>query len=188
MIERSSLLSLDDERAHLKKKHNEFDLLSTVHAPEKSTLDDTPHPPSLTPAHTLTIELDTDSLTLEKFQLYSKYQKIIHREAHKEITPLQFERFLCSSPFRQETYLDTETGKERETGSFHQLWRIDGELVAFSVLDLLPNTVSSVYFVYDPEAVGPFGMGKVSALREIALCVEGGYKYYQLGSLDVGYV
>jgi arginyl-tRNA---protein transferase len=73
------------------------------------------------------------------------------------------------------------TGQKRETGSFHQLYRVDGELIAFAVLDLLPHTVSSVYFVYDPDAVGRFGMGKVSALREVALCIEGGYKHYQLG-------
>lgn len=165
----------------MKKRKNEFDLCSTVHAPEQSTLDTTPHPPTLTPAHTLTIELDKDSLTLEKFTLYAKYQRTIHGESRKEITPEQFERFLCSSPFRHERYIDNETGEERPTGSFHQLYRVDGELVAFAVLDLLPNTVSSVYFVYDPDVVGRFGMGKVSALREVALCIEGGYKYYQLG-------
>jgi arginyl-tRNA---protein transferase len=54
--------------------------------------------------------------------------------------------------------------------------------VAFAVLDLLPNTVSSVYFVYDPDSMSKFGMGKVSALREIALCIERGYKYYGLGT------
>jgi len=178
------LLSPEDEKAYLKKKNNnnnEFDLCSTVHAPEQSTLDKTPHPPTQSPAHTLTIKLDKDSLTLEKFTLYTKYQRTIHGEIHKEITPKQFERFLCSSPFRHETYIDKETGEERATGSFHQLYRVDGELVAFAVLDLLPNTVSGVYFVYDPDVVGRFGMGKISALREVALCIEGGYKYYQLG-------
>jgi arginyl-tRNA---protein transferase len=66
-------------------------------------------------------------------------------------------------------------------GSYHQLYRIDGVLVAFAVVDLLPDTVSSVYFVYDPDKVGKFGMGKVSALREVAMCIEGDYKYYGLG-------
>lgn len=53
------------------------------------------------------------------------------------------------------------------------------------MLDLLPNTVSSVYFVYDPEKLGRFGMGKVSAVREVAMCIEGGYKYYGLGKKPV---
>jgi arginine-tRNA-protein transferase len=64
---------------------------------------------------------------------------------------------------------------------------LDGELVAFAVLDLLPNTISSVYFIYDPEKLGRFGMGKVSAVREVAMCIEGGYKYYGLGTKNPFY-
>lgn len=33
-------------------------------------------------------------------------------------------------------------------GTHHQLYRIDGELVATSVLDILPGCVSGVYFMY----------------------------------------
>lgn len=155
-------------------------MLKVVHAAEYETLTNTPRPEDLTPAHKFTLDLDEDSYTLEKFQLYAKYQRIIHHEAKREITPDQFTRFLCSSPLHKKTC--SEKSEDRKTGSFHQLYRIDGVLVAFAVLDLLPNTVSSVYFVYDPDSVGKFGMGKVSALREVALCVEQGYKYYGLGN------
>jgi len=55
-------------------------------------------------------------------------------------------------------------------------------------LDLLPSTVSSVYFIYDPDEVGKFGMGKVSAMREVAFCIEEGYKYYALGELSLNVV
>ena len=34
-------------------------------------------------------------------------------------------------------------------GAYHQLYRVDGKLVAMAVLDILPNCVSSVYFMYD---------------------------------------
>jgi arginyl-tRNA---protein transferase len=139
-------------------------------------------PEGLEPAHKLTLELDNDGYTDEKYALYLKYQNIIHSESKSENTVTQFTRFLCSSPFLGEkTYTDKTTGESRRTGSYHQLYRIDGKLVAFAVLDLLPNTLSSVYFVYDPDAVGKFGMGKVSALREVSMCIEGGYKYYGLG-------
>ena len=142
----------------------------------------TPRPENLEPAHKLTFELDSDAYTDEKYALYVKYQNIIHRESKSENSPSQFERFLCSSPFMGEkTYNDETTGQSRRTGTYHHLYRIDGKLVAFGVLDMLPNTISSVYFVYDPDAVGKFGMGKVSALREVAMCIEGGYKYYGLG-------
>jgi arginyl-tRNA---protein transferase len=163
------------------KLNNEFDLLSSVHASEYSTLTSTPHPPNLKPAHKFTLELDSDACTTEKYNLYSKYQRIIHHEAKREITREQFKRFLCSSPLRGKPHVDKFSGESRPTGTFHQLYRIDGVLIAIAVLDLLPNTVSSVYFIYDPESMGKFGMGKVSAVREVAMCVEGGYKYYGLG-------
>jgi len=158
--------------------------LSVVHVAEYENLIDTQRPENLKPAHNFALELDTDGYTLEKYQLYAKYQRIIHRESRHEITPEQFTRFLCSSPLPERTYSDKITGEHRKTGSFHQLYRIDGALVAFAVLDLLPNTISSVYFVYDPDTMGKFGMGKVSAVREVAMCVEGGYKYYGLGNVQ----
>lgn len=34
-------------------------------------------------------------------------------------------------------------------GSYHQMYRLDGKLTAVAVLDILPNCVSSVYFMYD---------------------------------------
>jgi arginine-tRNA-protein transferase len=40
-----------------------------------------------------------------------------------------------------------------------------------AVLDILPNCVSSVYFMYDPEYAF-LSLGKYSALREIALTQE----------------
>lgn len=160
-------------------------MISTVHEAEYTTLINTPHPEDLQPAHNLTIELDTDQYTSEKFKLYLKYQTTIHKESKHETTPRSFERFLCSSPLHKSIYYDKETGQQRKTGSFHQLYRIDKELVAIAVLDFLPNTISSVYFIYDPDVVGKFGMGKISALREVAMCIEGGYKYYGLGIISV---
>jgi arginine-tRNA-protein transferase len=40
-----------------------------------------------------------------------------------------------------------------------------------AVLDVLPNCVSSVYFMYDPT-YSYLSLGKYSALREIALTQE----------------
>ncbi len=49
-------------------------------------------------------------------------------------------------------------------GSYHLYHRIDGKLMAVSVLDITPHVVSSVYLFYDPgfEFLLP---GKVSAIR-----------------------
>jgi len=159
-----------------------------VHAAEYSVLTETPYPEYLEPAHKFTIELDSDQCTDEKYHLYRKYQHLIHHESYREINKPQFTRFLCSSPLREDTFNDKDSGRSRKTGSYHQLYRIDGKLVAFGVLDLLPSTVSSVYFIYDPDEVGKFGMGKVSAMREVAFCIEEGYKYYALGELSLNVV
>jgi hypothetical protein len=48
------------------------------------------------------------------------------------------------------------------------------------VLDLLPNAVSGVYFIYHSD-FEKWHLGKVSACREACLSKEGGYKYYYMG-------
>jgi hypothetical protein len=48
------------------------------------------------------------------------------------------------------------------------------------VLDLLPHCVSGVYFLYHSD-FEQWHFGKLSALREAALALEGGYQYYYMG-------
>lgn len=52
-------------------------------------------------------------------------------------------------------------------GSYHQLYRVDGKLIAMAVLDILPSCVSSVYFMYD-VAWDHYNLGKVSFRQEPA--------------------
>lgn len=49
-----------------------------------------------------------------------------------------------------------------------------------SVLDLLSHTVSGVYFMYHHD-VEKWSMGKLSALREVAMAGEARYEYYYMG-------
>jgi arginyl-tRNA---protein transferase len=49
-----------------------------------------------------------------------------------------------------------------------------------AVLDLLPRSVSAVYFIYHSD-VEKWSFGKLSALREAAFALEGGYQYYYMG-------
>lgn len=48
-------------------------------------------------------------------------------------------------------------------GAYHQLYRLDGKLIAMGVIDILPNCVSSVYFMYEKEWER-FSLGKVSIM------------------------
>ena len=51
----------------------------------------------------------------------------------------------------------------KEYGAYHQLYRIDGELVAVGVIDILPSCVSSVYFMYEKKWE-KFSFGKVKSI------------------------
>lgn len=51
-------------------------------------------------------------------------------------------------------------------GSFFQEYRLDGTLVAVSLMDILPTRIASVYFWYDPD-FRYLQLGKLSALVEI---------------------
>ena len=157
-----------------KLRDNEFDLVERVHEAE---YDRVKLPPE--PAHQLVVTLETDEFTEEKYQVYDNYQKMVHHDAPEDRTRKQFTRFLCSSPLRRQT-MEGQDGRRRRLGSYHQCYRLDGKLVAIGVLDLLPDCVSSVYFLYD-ESIHKHTPGKLGALYEIALALEDGYRWWYPG-------
>ncbi|KAL5612088.1 hypothetical protein BROUX41_000364 [Berkeleyomyces rouxiae] len=161
-------------REEARRRDTHFDLISRVHEAEYCNLKSPPKP-----AHKFTVTLEDDSYTDEKFALYQHYQRTVHKEEEESITKRGFSRFLCNSPLRRGKF-ETKDGTERDIGSFHQCYRIDGRLVAVGILDLLPHCVSSVYFMYD-ESLFKFSPGKLSAMMEISLAIERGYKWWYAG-------
>lgn len=160
-------------REQAKKRDTDFDLVERVHEGEKEHLRSPPEP-----AHALNVTLEPDNITEEKYALFENYQRLVHHEPPYKITRSGFKRFLCASPLpRSKATID---GRERCLGSYHQCYRIDGRLVAIGVLDLLPQCVSAVYFMYH-ESVHQHGFGKLGGLREIALAKEEGYKWWYAG-------
>ncbi|RYH29995.1 hypothetical protein EON65_06655 [archaeon] len=122
----------------------------------------------------ITIETQPTSFTEEKFALYKKYQVTVHQDKPDEVTPEGFTRFLISSP------LVMESDGTKRYGSFHQLYRLNGVLIAVGVVDLLPSGLSSVYCFYDPD-YRSLVLGKYSALKEIEYCQQNGFEYYYMG-------
>jgi arginine-tRNA-protein transferase len=119
------------------------------------------------------VTLEPSSFTDEKYQLYVRYQQSIHEDTGN--TPGGFERFLVTSAIRQEpiTYQNTSAPPTyplpTHYGSYHQMYRVDGELVAIGVIDILPGCVSSVYFMYAPEW-NAWSLGKVDLSQISILC------------------
>ncbi|KAF7301376.1 Arginyl-tRNA--protein transferase 1 [Mycena indigotica] len=141
----------------------EFVLTTTIHAAEND---------SQSSDHKFEVILEPASYSDDKFKLFCKYQEIIHHDPKN--TPSSFRRFLVETPLRPSPipYTTTQTSHLPEKyGSYHQLYKCDGVLIAVAVLDILPGCVSSVYFFYDPDW-DKHSLGKLSALREAALAAE----------------
>ncbi|KAG7097086.1 hypothetical protein E1B28_004472 [Marasmius oreades] len=121
--------------------------------------------------HRFEITLEESSYTIEKYTLFEKYQKKIH---HDDSTIPGFKRFLVDSPLLPDPipyFANPAKHLPTHYGSYHQLYRLDGKLIAMAVLDILPHCISSVYFMYDDDWEG-FSLGKLSAIREISLARE----------------
>ncbi|MCJ1246314.1 Arginyl-tRNA--protein transferase 1 [Trapelia coarctata] len=164
-------------REEKKRRRNKFETCEAIHEAEYKNIKRPVHPKTqrpIEPAHKFEITLEPDHFTKEKYALFANYQKHVHKEPPSKISPSGFKSFLCSG-LGQMMY--DRDGKERTIGSYHQCYRLDGELVAMGVLDLMPNCVSSVYH----DSVENWEFGKLSALQEITLAVEGGYNYYYMG-------
>ncbi|KAI8965030.1 arginine-tRNA-protein transferase [Daldinia sp. FL1419] len=161
-------------REQARKRDTEFDLVERIHESESLVLKQPPEP-----AHTFSVTLEPDNFTEEKFLVYENYQRIVHRESPSSISRDGFKRFLCTSPLRRGMF-QAPDGRERRVGSFHQCYRLDGKLVAIGVLDLLPDCISGVYFLYH-ESIHKFSPGKLGALREISLAMEEGYRWWYPG-------
>ncbi|XP_061491782.1 arginyl-tRNA--protein transferase 1 isoform X3 [Rhineura floridana] len=118
----------------------------------------------------------------ESYQLYKRYQMVIHKDPPDKPTASQFTRFLCESPLEAENPPD---GPDCGYGSFHQQYWFGGKIIAVGVIDILPKCVSSVYLYYDPD-YSSLSLGVYSALREIAFTTQlhekaSDLRYYYMG-------
>lgn len=122
----------------------------------------------------------------------------VHGEPDAKVTRKGFKRFLVDSPLQVRRsarcrmqailslltpslflYLLTIDPSQAEAsatpdityGSHHGLYYLDSKLIALAVLDILPGAVSSVYLAWHPDYAS-LGLGKISALREIAMVRE----------------
>lgn len=100
----------------------------------------------------------------EKFDLYCRYQTQRHGDTG-HLDWHSFVDFLYDSPVntREFTYRDAA-----------------GRLVAVGICDVWEESLSSVYFFYDPSEMRR-GLGTFGVLHEIETCRRKGIPYYYLG-------
>ncbi|XP_022227635.2 arginyl-tRNA--protein transferase 1 isoform X2 [Drosophila obscura] len=114
------------------------------------------------------------------YALYRKYQISIHNDPPRDRNAYQ--DHLQVSPMKNEK---PDDGPEMGYGSFHQQYWLDEKLIAVGVIDILPGSVSSVYFFYDPD-YSFLSLGTYGSLREIDFvqtiaATTPALKYYYMG-------
>ncbi|KAJ8595281.1 hypothetical protein M405DRAFT_849733 [Rhizopogon salebrosus TDB-379] len=144
-----------------------FSLSTSIHTSEHNFI-----PPNEKALHKFEVTLEPSTYSEEKYALFVTYQTQVHHDEYN--TPDGFRRFLVKSPLISEHIQYSTSIPDHlpsQYGSFHQMYRLDGELIAMGVIDILPACISSVYFMYDPKHE-KLSLGKLSALREASLAKE----------------
>lgn len=127
----------------------------------------------------------------EKYSLFARYQESVHNDF--DHNPKSFKRFLCDAPFSPEVIRGTKQEWDqlndwknperyhfKRLGPAHECYYYNDNLVAIAVVDILPSGISSVYFIWDP-AYAKMSLGKLSALRELAISSKINRKRYYMG-------
>ncbi|ALC41363.1 Ate1 [Drosophila busckii] len=129
----------------------------------------------------------------QSYELYQKYQITIHNDPpknrqaymeHLQQTPMK-EFVKYAAGFFCLQLGKTQDGPEMGYGSFHQQYWLDEKLIAVGVIDILPGSISSVYFFYDPDysflSLGTYGsLREIDLVQTIAESVPA-LKYYYMG-------
>jgi arginine-tRNA-protein transferase len=115
----------------------------------------------------LVIEVGAPEATDEKFDLYTRYVKGRH-DPHREEEREGFLEFLYRSPVN--------------TVEFTYRTADDRKLIGAGLCDLCAQSLSSVYFYFDPsDTCKRRGLGTFSSLQEIAFARAKNIPYYYLG-------
>ena len=114
------------------------------------------------PMERLTVETCHAHFSREAFDLYNEY----HIKKHDK--PLKSEFSYCEHVVNTPTTYQVIDGVEY--GTFHQMYRLDGKLVAVGIIDVIPRGMVSIYMWYDVnKEMAKYSFGVYSALKEIEM-------------------
>ena len=148
--------------------------------------------------HTYTLEL-TDRISLsindERFLLFQKYENAVHKEM---ATVPNYNGFIGTSPIikkrimkPKDLYLKTKHPELYPDyyGTYNLIHRIDGRIIAVTVIDIFPNYLNSLYCYYDTD-FSFLDLGVVTAIREIEYAksfqelIDKNLIYYSMGEMS----
>ena len=148
--------------------------------------------------HIYTCELsDVIEAQPERFEIYKKYQTIIHKDKESELNKSNFndswgESNLYSNhkpiPYPPNFFQNTPYPNiyPKKYGTYNFIHKIDGKIIAIGIWDILPTSLSSVYLYYDTD-YSFLDLGVFTAVREIEYMknfqklVDQNFKYYVMG-------
>ena len=113
----------------------------------------------------LTVNLGPLSATDEKFDLYRRYQTSRHGDGGGQLDWASFADFLYDSPVNSVEFAYRDGG---------------GRLLGVGICDVCDESLSSVYFYYDPAEMRR-GLGTFGVLKEIEFCRSRAIPHYYLG-------
>jgi arginine-tRNA-protein transferase len=113
----------------------------------------------------LRIAVQTAQPSDEKFDLYTRYVRGRHKPDHEDDRD-SFIEFLYHSPV--------------ETIEFTYRTPGEGKLIGVGLCDICPQSISSVYFYFDPEE-SRRGLGTFSSLHEVDFARKHNIPFYYLG-------
>ena len=117
------------------------------------------------PVGRLTVETVSAQYSQESHELYNSYN--VGRHDKHPASDYHYREHAVDSP------IGNQAVDGIEYGSFHQLYRLDGRLVAVSLIDIVPKGIVSVYMWYSLEKeVSKYSLGVYSALKEIEFVRE----------------
>ena len=117
------------------------------------------------PTERLTVETKLAHFDRDAYNLYNDY----HKEKHDK--PRKSEYSYCEHIVNSPIIPQTIDGFEY--GTYHQLYRLDGKLVAIGTIDVIPKGIVSVYMWYTvTKEVAKYSFGVYSALKEIEYVCE----------------
>lgn len=121
-------------------------------------------------AKSLDIQLHVQppSVTPEHLQLYNLYHADMHQRRQWPMRQIERREYA-------EAFIDGDFSFAREFQ-----YRLNGKLIALGLVDVTPNTLSSVYFFHHPE-YRDFALGTWSVLQELQFARQHGRQWLHMG-------